>query len=602
MKDLKSLKLLTGLLSILLITGFGMTVASASVDVPMKLSYQCNIAKAVAGGSALTNVSTMTFFLCSDSACNTTISTLRKTNVGVVNGIVSVVLGDSDLIGANPVSISNACQNATHLGLKINNGSLLQPVSELTTSMYAVRARYADSISEGVNLTNVTLPALPPNVIPGTAIMDNSITGSVKIAPKSITKEEIADNIFDSAKMTTHFVPDVDDNKVLTSDDQGIIFVEGQTTITLPDPTKNSGAKFTIKKTDDSIQRPCLGKPTCDILAQTSYVSIKAGLAAGEANKVTPIEGRTNEIHLFHKNSFVTLISDGNFWHIIGSNPPQDIFPPIPGNYGKVENDNEIQAGANVTLSWTRANDCDLRRCDICSSCPECADQQNLKYMVYYSKDAAKLTTLAAIREFGQECLPNWIEGSATEEMITATCYPADAAGDNYTKDFKLNIVVKDRYGNKGIYCSPGDNTPPEVASDRFYTSPYHGQGIISIRWSKADDTYDGSIEGDDESQLRYAIYYINADVDEAHAQDCLTNLNIAKLPTSCTFQPIVGPAVPINVQTDPTKIRQNPTNATECEVDIENVQAGTYYMTVFAVDRAGNTSQYQVQKVVLSN
>jgi hypothetical protein len=600
MKNSKSLKLLTGLVSILL---FSVTAAFAATDVPLTLSYQCNIAKA-ANNTGLTEVD-LQFFLCADPNCSSiTLSTFEKDDVRVVNGIVSVTLEDSDLKngGAGSYTIAEACKSATHLGLKINNGSLLQPVSELSSSIFAVRAAVADKLSGNYDINTILAGNLPAGTIDGAAIAPNSISGTI-IKDGTIQLDDLANNILDTSKITTKFTKDVSLNRELGSNDQGIVFVEGQTLITLPDPTKSAGQKFTIKKTDYSIQRPCIDGPTCSILPQTNFVTIKAGLGAAEANKVTPIEGRTNAIHLYYKNSYVTVISDGKLWHIIGSNPPQDIYPPAPGNYGKVEivNNVKIAAGANVTLSWKRASDCDLRSCDICSDCPNCADQQELDYMVYYSQGAAKLTTMAAIDEIGIECLPNWITAESGDEMITASCYPADPSGANFNGDFKLNVVVRDRYGNKGLYCSPGDNTPPEIGTSVFYSSPNHGNGIIAFRWTLADDTYGGTITGDTIEQLRYAIYYVVAGDNEKAEDSCLQQLNITGLPT-CAFKVHPTAAAVPSSSEEPTAVRLSSTNSSEGEVEIHNLTAGTYFFTIIVVDRAGNTNQYQVQKILLGD
>jgi len=580
MKVLKGFKL-AGLLSIMLISGLGLSVATAD-EVPMSLSYQCNLASAL--GEGLTEVD-LSFYLYSGSEVNpVTISTFQKDDAKVVNGIVSITLDDTAKSWG--VSLSNASKNARLLGIKINGGNLMKPLAELTTSMYAVRARYADRISEDVDLSNVILPSLDANLIPGTAINDESITGS-KIKDGSITEDDLANNAFSGKNIQTNFSP-VDGSTTLNVNDQGIILAEGQSTITLEEPTPaNKGQKYTIKKTDDTIQRPCLENNTCDINAQTNYVTIKC---LPDSGSLTSIEGRTSEIHLFYKNSYVTLISDGELWHIIGSNPPQDIFPPVPGNFGVIE-DVDLKAGAEVTLTWTEAEDCDLRSCDSCSKCGSCGAQL-LKYMPYYSK-GEKLTTLNSIRDYGIPCLTTWITGLNQGTMV-AQCSPIDK--DNYDGAFKVNVVVKDRYGNEAVYCPPGDNTPPQVAGKQFWTSPTDGQGLINLLWTNADDTYNDTVEGTPSGQLQYAVYYIKISSGEyAQAQACLTSININNLQQGCNIQTI-GPAVPTDVQADPTKIRVSPTSDVQSTVDITGLGTGTFYITIVAIDNAANTTQYQVQ------
>jgi len=580
MKVLKGSKLLISVLSIMLTIGFGMSVATATVEVPQTLSYQCNIASTE--GTGLTQVD-LTFYLYSGTEANpVTLSIFNIDDADVVNNIVSVTIDGN--APASGQSLSNASQSATLLGVSVNDGPVMQPLTKLTTSMYAVRAKYADRISENVIIDGVIFQNLDPGILDGSILKDGSVNAS-HIANNAITEDKLASNAFTAEHIRTNFV-DKSQTTTLNTDDQGIIFAEGQSVINLEKPApSNEGQKFTIKKIDDTIQRQCLESYNCEINNQTNFITVKCLPESGE---LTCIENRTSELHLNYKNSYVTLISDGKYWHIIGSNPPQDIFAPIPGNFGIIENDVDTTAGTEVTLSWTVANDCDMRRCDLCSECDNC-NNIFLKYMVYYVKEGQDATTLEEIRDAGEECLNAWITGPDDQSTMSAKCNPSSKG---YSGAYKVNVVVNDRYGNKAIYCSPGDNTPPKVGSQRFWTSPTEGANLINLLWDQADDSWDDKYdEFTPTAELRYAVYYIKADAgEENEAEAALQKINYNKPPENAT---ILGPVTPTTDQTDPTKIRFEGNKVT---VDFQGLPVGNYYFTIIVMDNVGNTTQYQVQ------
>jgi hypothetical protein len=358
MKSFKGMKLLTGLLSMALIMGIGSSIALA--DVPMTVSYQCNLASS--GAAELTEVD-MTFYLYEDYEDNETAAKWSDTitDVDVINGIVSVTLG------ANPAKplTSAVIDSSEYIGISVNGGPVMTEKTKLTSAMYAIRAAYADRLTPFVKIafdaSNIT-----DSVFEGRSIIDNSIT-SDKIANGAITAEDIADNAINTRKIV-NLVHVVDENKTLSVTDQGLVLVKGKTTITLPDPTVSNGQKFTIKKTDDGLQRGC-GAEACDI--QSNVVTIQCGTpessdAVYDITKTYPIEGRTNKLFLEVRNSYVTLLSDGYVWYVVDSNPPQDIYSPVPGNYGEMADMEGIKtsAGESINITWTAATDCDLRSCE----------------------------------------------------------------------------------------------------------------------------------------------------------------------------------------------------------------------------------------------
>ncbi|KPA10667.1 conserved hypothetical protein, secreted, partial [Candidatus Magnetomorum sp. HK-1] len=555
MKGVKGMKLLTGIMSMLLIMGIAPAIVLA--DVPMTVSYQCNLASA--GEENLTEVD-MTFILYQE---NGTTETWQETieDIEVTNGIVSTVLGES-------VSLSQSIiDSSVWIGVKINNGEVLSPKTKLTSSVYAIRAAYADRFTQGVPVFDGS--NVEDGTISGEALEDNSIS-SDKIADNGITADDIADNAIDTKKITTNIISvDAEDitNVVktydLTKEDQGLVLVEGQVTVNLPVPAlENKGYKFTIKKTDDGLRRPCT--EGCDV--SSNIVTIKCGTSVSpyNINGTYFIENRTHQIFLEYRNSFVSLVSNGEFWYIVESNPAQDIFAPVPGNYGNME-DVELKADTPVNLTWTKATDCDVRSCDTC--------EEELSYMPYFSK-GDKLTSLEIIRESGYPCLNSWISPENSLNLITAIC-DTSLAPEPYQGTFKVTVVVKDQFGNLAAYCPPGDNIPPEIYPT-FWASPYSNK--VNLLWNKATDMIEGT--GTPDEYLTYSVYYTSV---ETGAQACLSDLdkNDPNEGVPCNViaansdEKATGTW---NLAVRGTNIQLLDSNGLQCTVDVVNLQPETTY------------------------
>ena len=566
MKGFKGMKLLKSFLSMMLILGFGSSIVIA-VDVPMTVSYQCNLASSNAGELTESSKVNMTFYLYASDE-STIIWSEPRNNLDVVNGIVSVVLGESGNLTEAHID------GAEYIGVSVNGGAVMEPKTKLTSAMYAIRAKYADHFTPGVPAFDDS--NLSPGIISGTALAEDSIT-SIAIKDGSITSEDLADNAINSRKITTSFtavseedITTINKDYHLTKEDQGIIFVEGAVNIILDEPGQdNIGERYTIKKIDDGLQRPC--KESCKIL--TNVVTIKCGAHTDNIKETMKIEGRTNEIYLEFKNSYVTLISNGLFWYIIDSNPPQDIYAPVPGNFGNMAEDIELLANTPVQLTFTKATDCDLRRCDTC--------EEELEYMIYYST-GDKLTSLDIIRDKGFPCKNTWFTDE--EEIIIAEC-DTSVAETPYTGPFKVNVVVRDKYGNMAAYCPPGDNTPPEADID-FWVNPTSSKA--NLLWNRASDNKT------DDDKLTYTIYY--SKVESVCVQDLDQNEPDTD-PNSCNVQIPIKDAVPSGTW-DSSVRGTNPqltSGGTQCIVDLLDLTTGTYYFTIVVEDEAANRLQYSI-------
>ncbi|ETR68249.1 MAG: hypothetical protein OMM_10711, partial [Candidatus Magnetoglobus multicellularis str. Araruama] len=244
----------------------------------------------------------------------------------------------------------------------------------------------------------------------------------------------------------------------LNKEDQGLILVSGEVTLTLPPPSNAAGNKFTIKKIDNGLQRES-GNP-CEL--ETNKVTIKCG--SNITNWFTDsklIENRTNKIILKYKNAHATFVSDGKTWYITDSNPPLDIFNPVPGANGNITTKGQDIKTFPIPLDLTPATDCDARACETC--------KEDLYYMPVFSRsNSHKLKTLDNVILHGEPCLSSWVN-----DPTNLTCDPSSAPSPYNPGElggFKVNVVVRDYAGNMSIYYPPGDNDAP-VASDYFIDS-----------------------------------------------------------------------------------------------------------------------------------
>jgi len=577
MKGVKGMKLLTGIMSIMFIIGIAPANVLAEGGVPMKLSYQCNLAGS--GSADLTEVE-MTFILYNVAGTAQTYSETQT--VKVTNGIVSTIIGEI-------VDLESAVvDSSAWIGISINDGPVMEPKAKLTSAMYAIRARYADELTEDIEIVDGS--NIESGTLPGSALQADSIT-TATIKDGSVSADDLADDAINSKKLTTQVITVTEesiegaiDEYTLEEEDQGLILVSGDVKILLPVPsTENSGDKYTIKKIDDGLQRSCDG---CDI--DSDIVTIECGTLDDPydlSGTTYYIEGRTHQIFLEYKNAFVTLISNGKNWYIVDSAPIQDIFAPIPGDGGTM-GDVDLKANSAVTLTWTKATDCDDRRCD------DCDDE--LSYMAYFSK-GEKLTSLQIIRDSGYPCFTDWKE-YAGQDIINDVCDPPNTA-EAYEGTYKVNVVVKDKFGNVAPYCPPGDNIAPEALRP-FWASPF--EAYVNLLWNKATDNEKGTLQ----DELTYSVYYTKS----ANGRTCLSNLikndppdpdtSACAIVTHRKSQAAEGTWSAVTRGEDIQTIN---TNQLTC--DVLNLEKKTvYYFTIIVEDQAANKMQYDIVQTMTSD
>ena len=586
MKDFKGVKLLTGLLSVMLIVGF--SALNVLAGVPKTVSYQGELANSSADSV------TMTFSLFdNEDGEGLALWTEEDKAVTVVNGVVSTILGDNNEISESVLS------EATHLGIQINGGALMKPLSVLTSSIFAMRALVADRLAADAQV--VTLNYAQPGSVKAGDLAENSVE-AYNIQENSVSSLktfESVHNVNPSAEGESY---------ELTKVHQGLVLVSGETVIKLEQPSaENNGQKFTIKKIDEGLQRyggkeeP--GNEPCEI--KSDYVEIIVGDGSVEwfddqtgkfktNNKF--IENRTNKVVLEYKNAYATFISNGSTWYITDSNPPVDIINPVPGGNGIIDSPEDLTTGP-ISLSLTPASDCDLQSCDS----TECSD--NLYYMPVFSKfNKDKLRTVEEVLAQGYKCYTDWI----TDVTDPIVCNP-NSFGFNSSIEVKMNVVVRDSSGNLSVYNPPGDITPPGIIDnkdDKLLTTvnPPGSTPSVYLEFYKATDTI-----SDDDTEITYSLYFSKGD-----SSACLDNLDENRYPTSSNDcqaytafanqniddQYTPGPTGITTLQPglladDSNKLGYDVYTNYDKSVSLEGGES--YWFTVVAEDKAGNRKQYKL-------
>ena len=558
MRGLNTMKLLTGILSLMLIIGTApVMVFAANSNVPTTVSYQCDLA----GAEGTSVTMTFIFYNSSDNEQFTKVID----NIPITNGIVSTEVPIDD----------EYLDVITKMGVKVNNGDVMNPKVNLTSSIFAMKAKYAEHLVDDGG----------PGSIDGTALVDGAIT-TEKIADEAITSEKLNIGAISSEKLsvkTQSITPTTIQNE-LTEDDQGLILVKGNTTVNLPIPAEsNKGFKYTIKKIDDGLRYQVEEKQrTCEVASD--MVTIMCGTGA-DYNFITSntnyIENRTYYIELKYKNEFVTLVSDGSIWYVLESNPPQDIVNPIPGNVVVVD---DIAKSTPAILSWTFATDCPG------SNCYNCGELEYMAYIGEGTDGEYKLRTLDAIKNVGKPCDSSWTDS------YTMACNPG--AFDDF---YKVNLVVRDSAGNLSIYDPPGDNTPPVVTNTELgqvaNTIGDSTNHYIGLSWNPAK--VEPGVE------FTYSVFYVKDS--EEGGENCLMGMdnpegfipaNGCDIVTAIDTQKVsVGTYSASSMEDTLNQILAKSEVTGELRVDItEGLEADTdYWLTVIVQDPAGNKKQYNV-------
>jgi predicted nucleotidyltransferase len=191
-------------------------------------------------------------------------------------------------------------------------------------------------------------------------IKDNAIT-SDQISNGSISTEDIADHSITPEKLSHSFSSIYTDTS-LSQSHQGVLFISGNTIITLPDASENMGKQLTLKKVDSS----------------ENFIKV-SGIVDGETNP-----------KIRYQFDYMTILSDGSNWYKIAEHMTPDITPPLPGNEGIITFNN-ITANS-VDISWEYGVDNETSQVDleylICVSLnmddmlsvPSCEYQKHVDY------------------------------------------------------------------------------------------------------------------------------------------------------------------------------------------------------------------------------
>ena len=487
MKTFKGKKLLTGLLSVMLIIGFGTSIAMAAA-VPTTVTYQAELA----------NVSdtsfTMTFYLFDGTNHNEAQSLWSEMiSVTPVNSVVSATLGESITITEDDLN------DAQYLGIKIKDGALMQPLTKLTSSIFAMRAKIADELAR--DAIAFTLDYAAPGSIKADHLAVDSVENT-SIKNGAVTSVKTSESVKTINPSTTPVA--------LDADDQGLVLVSGNTTIQLPDPTNSTGLQFTIKKIDGGLQRKMGSKSPDPCGIRSNIVTIQVGdgtmtwFSDHEFSTNAKIENRTNKVQLLYKNAYATFVSNGTMWYISNSHSTVDIINPMPGDNGNIiAKHNGVETddltSIPITLRFTPASD---------FSYHQCAD---LVYLPVYSKsNDHKLLTIDEILSDGFKCAANWITLTDTSNPVEITCDPQNY-GYSPVGEIKMNIIVRDEAGNMTAYVPPGDIDPPtvplEIISELhfFVNSEYDttkNQPYFYAQWASLTDTVTKSEE------IQYKLIY----------------------------------------------------------------------------------------------
>jgi sugar lactone lactonase YvrE len=185
-------------------------------------------------------------------------------------------------------------------------------------------------------------------------------------------------------------------NITLTANDQDVILVSGNSTITLPDATTSQGKSFIIKKIDSG-----------------NTITISG-----------TVDGKVNP-QLSDQNAYINIISDGSKWIMIGQYPETDFTPPTAGGDGMLYTSDV--ASDSVTLTWTVATD-------------TVTSTNQLQYKVYTS--TTNLSNTIEEWEGNATAYGDWRTNTDTVTVTGLT------SGTTYY----FNIITQDEAQNKSIY------------------------------------------------------------------------------------------------------------------------------------------------------
>jgi len=116
----------------------------AAAEVPGLIQYQGRLTDG--GGNPLDTVVDLTFVICDDSLCSNKLWDEDHLGVVVADGLFDVMLGQTTTIGKTVFNGSKRW-----LGVAIEGGDVLQPMTPIVSSGYSIRSQYADTALYSTN-------------------------------------------------------------------------------------------------------------------------------------------------------------------------------------------------------------------------------------------------------------------------------------------------------------------------------------------------------------------------------------------------------------------------------------------------------------------
>lgn len=557
----------------------------AQATVPEMINYQGYLTDA---SGALNSAVTITFSIWDAEENGNLIWEEEKANITVSNGVFNVVLGES-----NPITGNELNEDEHYLQLTVN-GTDLTPRYELTSTIFAIRAKYADAMSEGSKISTTNIE---DNAVTTSKIKDDAVT-TEKIASEQVEYTELGVGAVTNDRYKTT-IKTYNSNQTLGQKDQGLILVSGNTTVTLPAPvTDTKGWYYKIKKIDDGYYRQCDKSCACVSFSprngtySTNIVTLKEGGGLGT------IESKES-IRLRRLYAYVAFISDGSKWYIVDSNPLIDIINPVPGRCGQVTKSEFNEGNPAITVSWEAGYDPDIDWLywGMTSQC-----DRTLEYRIYVAKkdpdnNGSKLLTLSDINEYGVPAT-DWLSSDEVPGLEGAYNLNLEDAFDDalatgkafsYSEPFNVNVVIRDESGNKTPYCTPGDQLNPDIKNP-IITLSRITTGVVDISWFEAiDDEADS--QGASITELQYAVFY-------ADEEELLVNLAPAGadgVTKVVNWTSRIGPPPGTQTVVD-DQLRYEYLSSAKLVIRMEDLPSGIEtYFTVLVRDLEGNWNQYNI-------
>ena len=276
-----------------------------------------------ADGSPIISTLNMTFKLYDNqSNCLWT----ESKAVSIIAGGFDLMLGKTE---SNPIPFT-VNEQARYIGLAVGGDPEMEPRQEIGG---VLRAGMALSVTDAsISTSKIVDSAITTEKIASNAVSTEKLSGPGNSALSNGTSGQVltsnGDGTFKWDSVDTNLAT-TNSNITLSSEDQGVLLVSGNTTVSLPAASSAQGKLFTIKKTDSS-----------DVV---TIIGLIDGL---------------NNLLLNNQYDYISVISDGSNWYkIAGSN----LTPSTPGEISGTRDVNDssqetysVSAVASATeYVWT---------------------------------------------------------------------------------------------------------------------------------------------------------------------------------------------------------------------------------------------------------